>query len=141
MLRREKPTPAVGERRKFPRVAVTCDVKYRPVDLEDGVRELRENSPAVMKNISGGGICFVASDRQRPGQMLALEVWLPGFPSAVVSYGRVSWCERREDGRFDVGVEFWWIGWNDEDAQHNIRAFLADALGDDDNVTREPQND
>ncbi len=122
----------VQERRKFPRVSVTCDVKYRAVEVSDEVRDVGENAPGIMKNISGGGICFVTDEAQSTGQMLALELTLPGFPSDVISYGRVCWCHTKDDGRFDIGVEFWWIGWNDDDAQRRIRGFITEALREDD---------
>jgi len=124
----KKPPLAVGERRKFPRVSVACDVRYSPVDVEDGLQDPGERNPGIMKNISGGGICFVADERHDPGQMLALELGLPGFPSDVISYGRVCWVNEREDGRFDTGVEFWWIGWRDDEAQQAIRDFITGAL-------------
>ena len=123
---------SVRERRKFPRVDVNCEVKFRPVDLEDGVRDLGDQTPGVLNNISGGGVCFVAPDRQSEGQMLALELSLPGFPRDVISYGRVCWSVARADGRFDVGVEFWWIGWNDDEAQRQVRDFIKHALSDND---------
>lgn len=126
----QKQTPAVGERRKFPRVDVTCDLKYRKVDLQDGVDDVGCDAPGVMSNISGGGICFVATESHEVGTMLALELALPGFPSRVISFGRVSWCEARSDSRFDVGVEFWWIGWSDVEAQKRIRHFITQALDD-----------
>jgi Tfp pilus assembly protein PilZ len=128
MRKQPKASSATGERREFPRVSVNCEVRHRAVDLEDGIRELGADMPGVMKNISGGGICFSAPERQPEGQMLALEIELPGFPSAVLSYGRVAWSRPRADGRFDVGVEFWWIGWNDDQAQHQIRNFLSRIL-------------
>ena len=122
----------VRERRKFPRVSVTCDVKYRAVEMVEDVPDFEDGSGGIMKNISGGGVCIVANEIHEIGQMLALELTLPGFPSDVISYGRVAWCRSREDTRFDVGVEFWWVGWNDDEAQKHIRGFITDALRSDD---------
>ena len=66
-----------------------------------------------MNNISGGGICFTNAVAVPKGKMLALEMELPGFPTSVISMGKVIWCRESQDGRglFDVGVEFWWVGW------------------------------
>ena len=45
-------TPAVSDRRKFPRVDVSCDLKYRAVDLQTGASDISQNAPGVMSNYS-----------------------------------------------------------------------------------------
>ena len=128
-MNKNTPNPSIGERRMFPRVHASCDVSYAAVEGDPGFEDLRATQNALLKNISGGGICFVAQDPVEPGQMLALEISLPGLPSSVISYGKVCWCTQRDgaDG-WEVGVEFWWIGWQSEDAQEQIRGFITESL-------------
>jgi Tfp pilus assembly protein PilZ len=121
---------ALDEERSFPRVSAACGLSWRPIDREEGLDKLADRNEAVMNNISGGGISFTSDEKIPVGRMLALEVELPGFPTAVISMGKVVWCRPAEDepGRFEAGVEFWWIGWKDEETQNQIRQFIAQSL-------------
>jgi c-di-GMP-binding flagellar brake protein YcgR len=112
--------------RKYPRVKESCRVKYRIV--EDPVLQPEERG-GVAVNISGGGMCF-ASDHEIPaGAMLAMELSLEELPTPVVSLGRVVWCDRADtEGRYDVGVEFWWIGWADSEAQTRMLEYVSRKL-------------
>ncbi|MCB9831147.1 MAG: PilZ domain-containing protein [Planctomycetes bacterium] len=131
-MSRQSRDSAVETNRNFPRVSSSCPIRYRPLADVAGITEAPGDSSAVMNNISGGGISFNSPDRFDPGQMLALEVDLPGFPTSVISMGKVVWCTPSGDepGRFDVGVEFWWVGWRDAQAQQKVSNFITDALGD-----------
>ncbi|MEZ6194872.1 MAG: PilZ domain-containing protein [Planctomycetota bacterium] len=121
---------ALDEKRSFPRVSANCHLAWRAMDEAGQLERLAEKNDAVMNNISGGGICFTNPVEVERGRMLALEVELPGFPMAVISMGKVVWCRPSSErsGAFDVGVEFWWIGWKDEEAQNQIRRFITDSL-------------
>ena len=122
---------SLAEQRSFPRVSASCDVKFKPVEGDPNFDQLKTDGSGVMNNISGGGISFQTSEALEVDQMIALEVNLPGFPNNVISMGKVCWCCDSESGSgYDVGVEFWWIGWQDESAQAKIRGFITDALGD-----------
>lgn len=118
----------VQELRSFPRVSADCKLSFKRVDTDPAFQEMAKANDAVLNNISGGGISFSSSERLEPGTMLALEVALPGFPTNVLSMGRVVWTQPDKVGGFDHGVEFYWIGWKDEAAQNQIRGFIADAL-------------
>lgn len=128
-----KPGNVKSNNREFPRVSRSCPVSYRV--LENGsAAEAGKSTPAIMNNISGGGICFTSADPFEIGTMLALQVELPGFPAGVISMGRVVWCRPAPDepGRQEIGVEFWWVGWKDESAQKEISSFIRTALDADD---------
>jgi c-di-GMP-binding flagellar brake protein YcgR len=114
--------------RKYPRVKESCDLKYHVI--EDAVGERPDAQGGVSVNISGGGMCFSSGEALKPGSMVALEMSLSHLPTPVVSLGRVVWCEESEDrvGRFDVGVEFWWIGWADQEAQNQMLQFVRKKL-------------
>lgn len=124
----ENRSQSVQELRKFPRVSASCSLSYRPVDADPAFQALSRRDDGIVNNISGGGISFVSKDKLEIGTMLALEVALPGFPTNVISMGRVVWSEKGEEGSWENGVEFWWIGWKDEVAQNQIRGFISDAL-------------
>ena len=57
-----------------------------------------------------------------------LEMSLSQSPTPVVSLGRVVWCEAGAGGKFDVGIEFWWIGWADEEAQRHMLGYIGQKL-------------
>ncbi len=113
-------------RRKYPRVKESCGVRYRVIEEPAAQGESRNG---MARNISGGGMCFSADRPFKPGIMIALEMSLSELPAPVVSLGRVVWCERVEKSdRYDVGVEFWWIGWADEEAQGRMLKYVHEKL-------------
>ena len=114
--------------RKYPRIKESCKVKYRIV--QDTERQLEKQGGAAV-NISGGGMCFSSDEEIELGSMITLEMTLSGLSAPVVSLARVVWCERSEGPEgFDVGVEFWWIGWADEEAQAKMLKYIDLKLGD-----------
>jgi hypothetical protein len=113
-----------SERRRFPRLKRSCSLRYRHIEGESLPTEGQE---ALSVNISGGGISFQVPESVEPGVLLALELTLPEFDAPVVSLGRTVWCDPADDG-FQVGVEFWWIGWGDDGAQRAIADSIKKAL-------------
>ncbi len=117
-------------RRKYPRVKESCNVKYHVV--QGPAEQLKEQGAAAV-NIGGGGMCFSADQQIEPGAMIAMEMTLSELPTPVVSLGRVVWCEQTEGpDQFDVGVEFWWVGWADQEAQAQMLKYIkqkVDELG------------
>ncbi len=114
--------------RKYPRVKESCHVKYRVVQ-DAAVGQLEDRGVAV--NISGGGMCFQSGEPLKAGETVALELTLEQLSTPVVSLGKVCWCEpAAEAGKFDVGVEFWWIGWADQEAQERMLGYVSEKLGD-----------
>ena len=114
-----------SERRKYPRLKESCRLRYKRVESEGAARR---SVDALTVNISGGGICFAAEEAVEHGTLLAIELLLPEFETPVIALGRVTWCERGEGGRHDVGMEFWWIGWGDDGAQRAISGHIRKAL-------------
>jgi Tfp pilus assembly protein PilZ len=113
-------------RRKYPRVRESCNVKFRVVD--DPVLQ-PEDQGGVAVNISGGGMCFQSERELQPGAMVAVQMTLTQLPTPVVSLGKVVWCEPGQAGsNFDIGVEFWWIGWADQEAQSQMLHYVNEKL-------------
>ena len=112
--------------RKYPRVKERCQVKYRVVP-ETALEP--EDGGGVAVNISGGGMCLSTDEPVKPGSMIAVEMSLADLPTPVISLGRVVWCERVEAGTgYEIGVEFWWIGWADEEAQRRMLEYVRGKL-------------
>jgi hypothetical protein len=40
---------------------------------------------------------------------------LPNIPSDVLAMGKVLRSTKLDDGTYEVGVQFWWTGWEKED--------------------------
>lgn len=118
-------SPPSPDKRRFPRLKDSCVIRFRRVESDSFPQEGTE---ALTVNISGGGICFVSKEQCEHDALLAIELTLPEFDSPVVSLGRTVWCEPTDDGRFEVGMEFWWIGWGDDGAQQAISGYIKKAL-------------
>jgi len=111
--------------RKYPRVKESCRVAYRVV--KDRAQMASQEGLAV--NISGGGMCFSSDEAVEPGSMITVQMSLEQLATPVVSLGRVVWCEPAKEGdTFDVGVEFWWIGWADVEAQGRMLKYINQRL-------------
>lgn len=108
-------------RRKFPRVDQNYQVSYQIIDKT----ELEDNPiSSLAVNISGGGLCFTAEDALEKDTIVALEINSDDFRSAILALARVAWCKPKGE-KFEVGAEFWWIGWRDHEAQSTIADFIA----------------
>ena len=113
-------------RRKYPRIKESCEVRYRVIQ-DQAMPPPKQGGVAV--NISGGGMCFSVERPLKPGSMVVLEMSIDELTTPVVSLGRVVWCEpAAKPGKFDVGVEFWWIGWADEKAQEQMLKYVSQKL-------------
>ncbi len=113
-----------AERRKFPRLRSACSIRVKPIV---GARPPGDGVDAMTVNISGGGLRYRSASAVRPGEFLAVEMSLPEFDSPVVAMGRAAFCESAPDG-YEVGVEFWWVGWSDDSAQRAISDYIKTEL-------------
>jgi PilZ domain len=113
-----------SERRQFARLKDSVRIRYREIrsDAFPG-----KESDGFTINISGGGVCFATEKHVENGQLLAVEMKIPEFESPVVTLGRVVWCEKGSQN-YEVGAEFWWIGWGDEKVQRSIGDYIRRAL-------------
>lgn len=113
-------------RRKFPRINKNYDVSYK--SIEQGQFEDNPISSLAV-NISGGGICFEAKEKLAKGSVVALEINASNLESSILGLARVAWCKQSGDG-YEVGAEFWWVGWRDNEAQNNIADYIAAKTAD-----------
>jgi c-di-GMP-binding flagellar brake protein YcgR len=111
----------VFQRRKFPRIGKQYHLSYTTVD-----KTQFESTPlsSLVVNISGGGLCFEASDALEKDTVVALEINANDSHSAILALARVAWCKSKGN-TYEVGAEFWWVGWRDNAAQATIADFIA----------------
>jgi c-di-GMP-binding flagellar brake protein YcgR len=111
----------VFQRRKFPRIDKNYHLSYTTVD-----KAQFENNPlsSLVVNISGGGLCFEVSSALEKDTLVALEINADSSHSAILALARIAWCKPKGNA-YEVGAEFWWIGWRDSTAQSTIADFIA----------------
>ncbi len=109
------------DKRKFPRLRSEWQLTYRVLEddkfLADPIRQFTVN-------ISGGGICFTSEAELNTNTMVALELVSEQFPSPILALAKVVWCKQPREG-YEVGAEFWWIGWQNDDAQQSIANYIT----------------
>jgi len=108
-------------RRRFPRLSKKFKIAYKMVD-----QEKFDNDPvsSLALNISGGGVSFEASENLQPGALVALDIHSHDFDAPILALAKVVWCKPR-GSRYQVGAEFWWVGWGDNKAQATIANYVA----------------
>jgi c-di-GMP-binding flagellar brake protein YcgR len=113
------------ERRREPRVGATFPVKYKVLD-EQG--RARSNVKGSAINISGSGVRFHTDEKLDSGCLISAELRLPKADADVIAVGKVAWSRPAHEGGFEVGVEFWWMGWRSEDAQQALADYVKSKL-------------
>lgn len=91
---------AESDRRKYKRIDITAPVRYKVI--------IPLQKSGAIKNISEGGICFVADEKMEPGCIVHLEFDLPdekGRPGHIEAAGEVRWQEFK-DGQYITGIKF-----------------------------------
>lgn len=111
------------DKRKFPRLGEIWELDYRTIKLE----QFKKNPlSSFTVNISGGGIRFEADEEIPEGTMLALELKSTIFPTSIIGLAKTIWCKKeRKKDKYDVGVEFWWTGWKDNNAQQKVADYIS----------------
>jgi len=114
----------MNDERKFPRLNENWQITYRILENEKILKNPLYNSTV---NISGGGLSFRAEKEIIPKTLLAIELKSEEFPSQILAMARVVWCKASQH-EYELGAEFWWIGWRDNDAQQAIANHIASAI-------------
>jgi hypothetical protein len=108
--------------RKFPRIDRNWQLKYRKLE-----KHVDQGSPlsSLAINLSGGGVCFATLDEVAPDSLLALELESPEWEMPIIAMARAVWCKKRHfDEMFDLGCEFYWVGWKDDSAQQSLADYI-----------------
>jgi hypothetical protein len=115
------------KKRKFPRIDQNWHLKYRTLE-----KHVDQNSPlsSLAINVSGGGVCFTTRNEVPVDALLALEIESPDLEMPIIAMAKAVWCKkRRMDDMFDLGCEFYWVGWKDDSAQKSLADFIKDQTG------------
>ena len=77
-------------RRRFPRLSKDFQITYRMVD-----QEKFDHDPikSLALNISGGGVCFEATDNLQKGTLVALDIRSDDFNAPILALAKVVWCK------------------------------------------------
>jgi hypothetical protein len=114
------------KRRKFPRLKEGWALEYRVLDSAQFVKD---PVASLAVNISGGGVCLEAKEEVATGTMVAIDLHSPAFDSPILALARVVWCKKRLfSDVYEVGAEFWWVGWRDSDAQTQIAQYIKERV-------------
>ncbi len=85
------------EKRAYPRVPVKLPVKYRLVDDMAGIQsilEMRKTETNTNTNdISLGGMYIVSDQKLTVGNILHLDITLPGKAKRLAAFGEVVWSK------------------------------------------------
>jgi hypothetical protein len=112
------------EKRKFPRLADDCRLKYQIINHSSFKQRKLD---AAILNVSGGGIQFTVREGIATNTLLAIEMQGPAFDSPVIAIANTIRCDkRRTDDMYDIGCEFWWVGWKDNDIQKNLADYISE---------------
>jgi len=107
------------ERRRYIRIDLCTEVEYEILPM-GGVSLVAQS-----RNISEGGMCFLANRELKVSSILRLKFYFPDEQrSCIECLGRVVWQRETEDG-FLTGVEFREI---DVDKQIKIGTFVLKFL-------------
>lgn len=84
-------------------------VEVEPIHSDEGVIPQRFKYSGVTRNVSLEGLCFRADHELRRGDLLNLEVFIPGDDQPVHLLGEVRWTflaedEQKPESSFDTGV-------------------------------------
>jgi len=110
------------DKREFLRLSEIWDLDYKIIALED-IKKGTISSLTV--NISGGGVCFETNKEIPAGAMLVLELKSKHFPSPIIALAKSVWCKKaKKKDKFDVGVQFWWTGWKENDSQEAVSEYV-----------------
>ena len=112
------------DQRNFPRLNESWQFTYRI--LSKG-KDPKETLQQVTTNMSGGGIRFTSEEELDPETILAIEMNSEELPSPIMALASVVWCHALEED-YEVGAEFSWIAWRDNNAQQSIANFVSSAL-------------
>jgi len=110
------------KKRKFPRIDQNWHLKYRTLE-----QHVDQNSPlsSLAINVSGGGVCFTTKHEVPTNALLALEIESPDLEMPIIAMAKAVWSKKRRlDDMFDLGCEFYWVGWKDDSAQKSLADFI-----------------
>ena len=123
----------MDERRRFERLNFSASIRW---DVAGESNDAFSNNTGTTRDISAGGIRVILNATVKAGDILDIELGLPG-QDPIRAKGRVVWVEKfqimgvEDETRFEGGIEFLDIS---EASRSRINSFI---LG----VKKEPKKD
>ena len=95
----KKKGPKGKERRKFIRLAAHHLIKYKVIEQKEEL--------SFARNISAGGVLFVAKESIPPGNIVKILISFPKYPHPIKVAAKVIWTKELKNlGGFKIGAEF-----------------------------------
>ncbi len=107
------------QRRQFFRFECILPVKYRTVDSENALRNIKTPfADTITRDLSGGGACIALKEKVEKDIIIECELSIPEF-NTIAFLGKVkrlSPCEAKGIYKYEIGVEFIKIDNKDREA-------------------------
>jgi c-di-GMP-binding flagellar brake protein YcgR len=98
------------EKRAYPRAAIELDGTYKVTGSVNGVHTpiSLHTTPTKTRNISLGGAAFLSAHDLESGDLLKLEMQVPGQKDPVITLAEVKWKQCLDSGKGTgvCGVQF-----------------------------------
>ena len=111
------------EKRRFLRLNDYFRVTFRSLDRQVSVTGPAPEGVGWSKNLSLGGICFVADGPAHPGEQLLAHVEIPEIEGGLPVIGEVVRCLELKPGRFELAIRFLPTG-TDERSRDQLELFI-----------------
>lgn len=110
------------EKRSFPRLGRDWEIEYQvsapkavqSIPIKGGIRDL-----------GAGGFSFRSELASPPGALLQFAIQPTDHFKPMVGVARIAWT-RGQEGSYESGAQFVWVGWKDMDAQTAIAHYVLD---------------
>lgn len=111
------------EKRRFLRLDDYFRINFRLLD-----RQLSPTGPAPeglgwSKNLSLGGVCFIAEGPAVAGEQLLVHIEIPEIEGGVDVVGQVVRCAEGRPGRYEIALRFLPTG-GDEHGRESLERFI-----------------
>jgi c-di-GMP-binding flagellar brake protein YcgR len=110
--------PYVKERRGTPRISARLPLQYKDIQ-----RPIETYSGTLTKDVSEGGVRFIANEFLSVFTRLLLEVSVPSFSRPIKAISKVAWIQKiPRSNQYNVGVQF--MDMTEEDKKQ-LTSFIA----------------
>jgi hypothetical protein len=88
------------EKRHTPRVIVTLPVRYKVISgaAADKTAQVKEQIKTEGCNISKGGLGLLGTENLNKGDLIKVEIEIPGATKPLKTFAEVKWCRTLEEG-------------------------------------------
>jgi hypothetical protein len=111
------------EKRKFPRIPLDATVRFRRLSNQKEKDAARANFvEARSKDLSQGGVALVQTAELKTGDLLKIEIQIPGREGAIKAFSEVMWIKPPgSEAKLEVaGIKFMGLKQDDEDYLSNL---------------------